>query len=64
MGYKKTAKSIRVTDPKAVELVNQKAVRENRTAANAATVIILESISHLGQNNTNESIENGNKCQE
>jgi hypothetical protein len=63
MGYKRVAKSVRVTDPKAVDLVNQKAVRENRTAANAATVIILQSISQIGQNNINEPTENADNRQ-
>ena len=40
----KAVKDLRIKDPKAVSLINDRARRENRTAHNAAVVTILEAL--------------------
>jgi len=44
MGYIKQVKTVKISDPLAVELINQKAAAETRTAANAATIVIREAL--------------------
>ena len=38
-------KSFQVTDTKAIQLINEKAAAERRSAANLAAIIIIESLS-------------------
>ena len=38
------SKTVRIFDKQAVELVNQRAAREHRSAANAASITIIESL--------------------
>ena len=40
MAYGKKVKFVTITDSEAVELINIKAIAENRTAANAASIVI------------------------
>ncbi|MGB8226885.1 MAG: hypothetical protein WCE45_08510 [Sedimentisphaerales bacterium] len=42
-------KAFRVTDAAAVKLINEKAAAEQRSAANAAAVTIIESLSKQGK---------------
>lgn len=44
MGYNKRVKTVKITDPLAVELINHKAKAEVRTAANAASIVIREAL--------------------
>ncbi|MGD1042193.1 MAG: hypothetical protein ABR913_03910 [Sedimentisphaerales bacterium] len=46
----KTAESVRITNNLAVQLINKRALRESRSASNAATLTILESLSKNQQN--------------
>ena len=62
MGYKKQAQSVRITDTEAVNLINQRATRENRTAANAATVTICEALK-MADNHTATEIVNNLNCE-
>lgn len=45
MGYKKPVQTVKVTNPIAVGLINDRAAKESRTAANAAALTIVEALS-------------------
>ncbi len=48
---KEPAKIVFIKDPKALALINERAAKENRSAANAATTTVIEALS---QNDTGD----------
>ena len=46
----KNNKPIRITDVKAIRLAKKRAIKENRSAANAAAVTIIEALSEREHN--------------
>ena len=59
MGYKIKAQSVRITDDEAIRLINERAQRETRTAANAASVTVIEALGKPSnkQNNIQTQLE-------
>lgn len=64
MGYKKQAKSIRITDQEAIVLTNKRAVKENRTSANAAAVTLIENLRGKYGDQPNKDTRRDNTRQE
>lgn len=54
MKYRKPVKTVLIRDPIAVDIINKRALRENRSAGNTASVVIVESLNQ--KNNNKESI--------
>jgi len=61
MAYKNVV-TVQITDKKAVSLINSRAAEQNRSASNAATVIILEALAAVANNTDSQvssQVQNG-----
>jgi len=56
MGYQTPVQSVKISDPAAVRLINDRAAKESRTAANAAAVTIVEALSARANDTDAESV--------